>query len=791
MRNKSLQLLLSVLFFVVISAAAPVYAAPYSIQGKVIDGTTQKPVNFAIVIIQEAGLVVNAPLGNYYMEIPKSGRYVVKVQSPGLESITTFVTIEGNVTRNFILNPFKSKGDGVVIKGEKDIQKISRHTMSKKEIKEVPASFGDSINALTALPSVSRPMGIFGPLIIRGANPAVNGYFIDDIPLFNPMHFGGFHSVINNDLMREIDLYASSYPSQFSNAQGGIININTIDEVNGSGGNVDVGLISACALIKEPITEKIYIDEKEKSVNKGYVIASARIGYLSLFIPLFYEYVLNQQLDQVPEYWDYQFKTKYFINDSNSFTFLAFGSKDTFKFVLKKKYLDPGDDPYFSNATFKQDQQSHNAGIYYTFKPKGSFSNTLLAYGAMTTFYLWADLPESTAAWARDIGTTSKPYIFGIKDKIKFEWWKSHGEFRGGVELNYYRFQTAGVQLVRNESITHFDPGDPNSFIKVPLGEKIINKTAVHYMENKFTFGWITFVPGYHSEYLVEAKKQTFDPRGALSIAFPTGTTIGAAGGYYSCFLQTNATYFNDSPKLAAADYLDPQRAIHRTLSLEQKVSDYTFKAEGFYNNFWDLVYSETQAGSDRNFHNGSDLKAYGFELMAKISDESEQGLFGWVSYTYSQSKLRSNESTDPYRDEWLYSRYDQTHVVKLVSGYTYRNHTLSAKFQLYSQTPYTPIVGNDYTTLVPGYGTRYNPQYGKRNSARLSPGHEIDIRYTYKTNYRWGYVSWYFEVINADNYQSGEYAYDYRYPYSDSNPRVKKRNGLAMFPNFGVEAKF
>jgi hypothetical protein len=94
-------------------------------------------------------------------------------------------------------------------------------------------------------------LGIFGPLVIRGADDAVNGYYIDDIPIFNPMHFGGFHSVINNDLIREIDLYSSAYPSQFSNSQGAIINIKHIDEVEKRGGNVDVGLISASVLLKE------------------------------------------------------------------------------------------------------------------------------------------------------------------------------------------------------------------------------------------------------------------------------------------------------------------------------------------------------------------------------------------------------------------------------------------------------------------------------------------------------------------------------------------------------------
>ena len=794
---KRLFFISAILMFLVI---LPVYAAAYSLRGKVINASTQQPVNFALIIIQEAGVVANAPAGNYYVELPAGGKYNITVQSSGMESVTTAVVVTGDLTHNFALNPINlpKKGSSVVIRGEKDIQKISRHTMTKKEIKDVPASFGDSLNSLSSLPGISRPFGIFGPLIIRGADPAMNGYFVDDIPLFNPMHFGGFHSVINNDLIREIDIYSSSYPSQFSNAQAAIININTIDEVDSLGGFTDVGLISACALIKTPITETTYIDGAPKTENKGYFIASARIGYLALFIPLFYEYVLDQPLDFVPEYWDYQFKTKYFINKSNSLTLFVFGSKDKIKAVVKEKYLEPSDDPYFINARFNQDQDSHNVGVYYTFKPTESFSNTLMAYGAMTNFYRWIELPEATAAWAKDIGTESRPYIFGVKDKFKVKWWE-HGELRAGIEFNYYMFKSDGVTLIPKTFSGAFNPGDPDSFEKVPLKKKASNKTIVHYAENKFTFGWITFVPGYHAEYLAAAKKQTFDPRGALTIAFPTETTIGAAGGYYSSFVQTNGNYFNDYPLVAEADYLDPQRSIHRAVSIEQKISDYTFKVEGFYNNFWDIVEGKDN-GSSRYGHNVGKLKTHGAEFMVKINDDGDQGFFGWGSYTYSQSKMFFGDISgiiEPYRGEWLFSYYDQTHVVKIVLGYTYKEHTFSSKFQFNSTIPYNPIIGNDPNfSPDPGYffltgKDRWVPMYGKPNSARLGPEYQLDLRYTHRTNYKWGYVSWYFEIINVTNHRGENVHYDYRYPYSENNPKKEKFRGLAIFPNFGVEAKF
>jgi len=787
-RGKYLLFLFVLSAFFITPGFIPAYAAASSLQGKIIDGSTQKPVNFAIMIIQEAGLVVNAPQGNYYIELPAGGTYNVKIQSPGLETLNVSVKVEGNVARDFTLNPYKSKRGGVVIKGEKDIQKISRQTMSNKEIKEVPASFGDSLNALTALPGVSRPDGIFGPLVIRGADSAYNGYFIDDIPIYNPMHFGGLHSVINNDLMKDIDLYESSFPSQFGNAQAAIININTIDEVNEEGGSVDVGLVSSCVLVKTPITETVIINGKEKKENKGYIIASGRLGYLSLFIPMFYEYVLNDKFDQSFEYWDYQFKAKYYLNSSNSVTLLSFGSGDRLNLILKDDYLEDGDDPYWTNAAWKQNQQSHNVGLYYTFKPGESFSNTLMVYGAMTDYYMWEELPEATATWAKDVGITSKPYIFGLKDKVKTEWWKSHGELRAGVEFNYYRFMVNGCALMPGEGYDYIDPGDEEMGVKVPVNDTIINRTIFHYIENRFTFGWVTLIPGYHAEYLALMKKWTFDPRGSVSIAFPTGTTLGAAGGYYSCFLQINPTYFNNYPNLAKDDSLDPAKSVHRALSLEQKVSDYTFKAEGYYNNYWDLVNAENGV-----FYNASKVKTYGVELMAKISDNREQGLFGWVSYTLSKSRCISNLTTDKYGDQWVNSWCDQPHVVKFVTGYTYKSHTLSAKFQFNSSFPYTPITGNDPGTEVEGYGDgyRYSPVYGKTCSGRLGPSYQLDLRYTRKTGYRWGNIIWYIEVINATNYQSDEYYWDYRYVYSENNPRVKKASGFAVIPNFGVEVKF
>jgi hypothetical protein len=181
-------------------------------------------------------------------------------------------------------------------------------------------------------------------------------------------------------------------------------------------------------------------------------------------------------------------------------------------------------------------------------------------------------------------------------------------------------------------------------------------------------------------------------------------------------------------------------------------------------------------------------MKTYGFEVMAKVSDEKEQGLFGWTSYTYTQAKYKSGLVSDTYGAEWISAWSEQIHVMKTVVGYTFGNHTISGRFQFNSTLPYTPVTGSHLDVDYPGPGQRWIPEYNaKTNSKRLSPEHRLDLRYSYKTNYKWGHLSWYVEVINAYNFRSEELKYD----YTKGTWKTEKSDEIAMIPNFGVEAKF
>jgi hypothetical protein len=342
------------------------------------------------------------------------------------------------------------------------------------------------------------------------------------------------------------------------------------------------------------------------------------------------------------------------------------------------------------------------------------------------------------------------------------------------------------------------------------------NSTIGGYIENKFTFGGFTIIPGVRADYLIFSNQFTIDPRMSMSYEFETKTTISMAGGMYSSFYQVNPFVFNDNSDIVKlGNWVKPERAVHAALSLQQKISFFSISLEGFYNYFYDLFrnYPHYENGTFRQGQNTGEVQAYGIEFMVKKDrGESQNDYFGWISYTWTQVRERSGItgnrwinnpgpmdsgiSYDPNALNWLPSDNEMEHALKIVFGYKHNSHTFSARYQLYTSFPYTPIVGGNES---PPLSERYVPVYSTAvNSAHTDVDHRLDVRYSHRTTYGWGYVNWYIEIINIYgflvNRNTGE-RWRYNMPYrSGVNPEPRYSIGtrsLSIIPNFGVEFKF
>jgi hypothetical protein len=814
-----------VLFLVLGSASLG--AAPLTISGRVFNEANGEPIEFGTVVIPEAKFKSRInPDGTYAAAVPAAGEFTIVITSPGLKNISEKIRIDKATKRDFRMSLPIIKTQTVKLRSERDIQKLGRNTLTVEQLKETPATFGDAINALATLPGVVRPGGFFGPLIIRGAGDRANRYFIDDIPVPNPQHFGGLQSIISNDMMREVDLYSSAFPSQFGGAVGAIIDIQTIDEVKEFGGVIDVSLISSNFLFKNKWGKNAFGEVKitpspedqqvapnplslgvypQNSGPTGYWVTSGRIGYLSLLIPPIYKLITGNSLTQLPQYYDYQLKGKVFLDDKgkHALTALFFGSYDTLAFNRnlsdeeKKKRREEGQDPATGSFSLSNDVSSHSQGLYYDYLASAKLTNRLILFNSYTYSYFYADLGTQSAI--QPFNLTVYPNILGLKDKVKFDW-ADFATLRLAAEYNMFYFLSSGQtqQLTGTPATTgQPDLADSSQFQTVAVNFNDQNHIVSLYAENKFQWGGLKFVPGVRTDYLSRSRNATLDPRGLVAYEFSTRTTISAAGGLYQSYPQTNTFLFNRlfnyQPQIVVADYLQPERALHRTVGAEQQITDnLILKVEGFYNTFDRIIENAVAAqNGGRSYTNSGEQLARGIEVfLKKDKDDKNIDFYGWLSYTYTDAqRMRAGV--------WQRFEFEQPHSLKLVAGFKWGANTIGIQFQLFSGNPYTQIVGAscsaNYDCSNPDT-TRYSPRYSTdQYGARFPTSHRLDIRFSRKSVYKWGYFSWYIEIINIYNQQAAsQQKWNYNKPYSESNPTLGVPDGaITIIPYFGLEWRF
>ena len=245
----------AICFIVFLVFHLPLYAI--SVSGKVTKEIDGSPIEFGRISVVELKQKASIRNGKYVIQIQKPGEYTFLVMVPGLKSVTKKIKLAKDQTLDFVVESAKVRGRSLYVREKREVQTLSRNTLNQKDLKNVPATFGDSLNAVTSLPGINRTIDLFGPLVVRGADQFANRYFIDGIPVLNPQHFGAFQSVISNDLVDKIDFYSSSFPVNYGDALGGVIDIKTIDEVEQQKNFVNFSLLSADAYTQFPLSYTI------------------------------------------------------------------------------------------------------------------------------------------------------------------------------------------------------------------------------------------------------------------------------------------------------------------------------------------------------------------------------------------------------------------------------------------------------------------------------------------------------------------------------------------------------
>lgn len=210
------------------------------LSGAVLDKKTNEPVIGASVYIRKSQTGDNTNNnGKYKIKLPKQGTYLVEVSFIGYKSIKQSVAVNGNTTRNFLMEENAEALNEVVVKAssqQAEINNIRKSPMAvtvvdgaklrgrSSGIEEILSrTSGIKVRKSGGLGSTSR-MSVHG---LEGKRVAV---YIDGFPLNSPD--GSFDiNDIPIDVIKYIEVYKGIVPAEYgSDGLGGAINIVTRED---------------------------------------------------------------------------------------------------------------------------------------------------------------------------------------------------------------------------------------------------------------------------------------------------------------------------------------------------------------------------------------------------------------------------------------------------------------------------------------------------------------------------------------------------------------------------------
>lgn len=723
------------------------------ISGEARDAITKQPLPGANIIIEGTNLGAASDGNGYYViENINPGTYTLKASMVGYKtSAQADVTINPNRNHsvNFDLHPSTLEMDEVQVTGDyfekPDENPVSIRTLSPEEIRRSPGSAEDIFRVMQSLPGVATAGTKSAQLMVRGGSPDENLTLLDNIEVYNPIHFArtgesmGVISIVNPALLQKVDFLTGGFPVEYGDKMSSVFNM-SLREGNKEMFNTDANLNIAGfgAMLDGPLSD-----------NSSMVL-SLRRGFFDLITA-----TLNKPA--APSYYDAVGKVTYDVNNKNRISLVGF------------YYLDQIE----RTGSTKEENETWNRYDYLTRDDYGSALGinwrSLLsedAYSLVTASY-------TSNGWNTLQGTELNPDLMG--EDIRED------EFSLKSELNY-QFSTklnikVGGQLKvidsRDESWIPEDTLRTGTIIPaktISYKPGATTKGALFLQSSFRIFDPLVVTTGLRYDYFALTSENNLSPRLSLSYNFTEKTAFNLAWGNY---YQSPASYQIAPDERNRS--LNSSYATHYIAGIEHRLSyDTKASVEIYHKEYSNLIVDPDS--TDLLIDTGSGYaQGIEFSLQKKFTDR----FVGSASYSYSLSKRRDYDSTPLYNFE-----YERPHILNLILGLEIgAGWQIGAKFQYASGSPYTPAIG------VTERENNFYIVEGKKNSARYPDYHKLDLRF----DKQFIFNSWSFSVYldlwnvyNRDNVTSYSFTAE-----PDGTITTTPRYDFGITPILGFTAKF
>ena len=713
-------------------------AQPVTLQGTVHERGTRRALPGVIVSIEELGLdAVSGDDGSFFFHGVPAGKYKLLAVDPKYDRTERPIEIGKReaVEVRVWMRPKGGNPYETIVEGERETLEVTKRTLQRVQLTNVPGTFGDPIRAVTTLPGIARvPFGA-GVLLVRGSNPQDTGIFLDGHEVPALFHFLGGPSIFNAEMLDSIDFYPGGFPARFGRHHGGAVALETRPTASdGIHGSAKVDFLDSAGYLRAPITDDLTI------------AVAARRSYIDLFLG----FVLPQpgagaQRIVTPIYDDYQARVDYNLHENGRLSLFVIGSNDSLH-VLNS---DPA-------AMLSQDL---NSAIGF-FRVIATYERPFVRDLKLTISPSWGS--DSITLSGAEAGATGPFTSLGVIDHELTYRMRVHGRIDDHLILD-----TGLDVLSRVTSYTALLPD--NSQIANPTGIDIPPSQIFRGSQEVGMGAYIDLgvdvsknlrlVPSFRFDsYLLDSVyRQSADPRLVVRYQLNPQWT-----------LKSYVGRFSEPPQPEALDrrFGNPnvglEHGYHYGLGYEWRPDHvWSIDSEVYFADRRDRVQftEDVMQNSDGsfsyvNFCNCAEEQTFGFEALIKRAITSNA--YGWLSYTYSHSRQQREG------EDWQPTAFDQTHVLNAVASWKFRpKWEAGMRVQMASGRPDTPVIGSTYDADL----GEYLPLRGPTRSIRDPFFFQLDTR----VERDWLYDTWtlgvYLDIINVLNVKNVEaYQYDYRY---------------------------
>lgn len=674
------------------------------LSGYVRDSRTGEPVVGVTLYDNSSKKHVQSDENGFYRLLLGTGERELEVSGYSYEDSKVHLEVYGDGSLDIIIREKVFSLNEVVIAAESADNVRSTEMGIERiridRIKNVPTVMGetDIVKIILTLPGVKSVGEAASGFNVRGGATDQNLVLFNGGTVYNPSHLFGMFSGFNPDIASNIELYKCSIPVEYGGRISSVLDVKNREGNNKNvSGSLSAGLLTARGHIEGPLG------------NKTTFIAAARATYSDWLLGLLPED--SEYRNGTASFYDITAGVTHKFNDRNTLQLNGYYSDDAFRFSVDTSY------------------RYRNMNMSLRWNSNFSERNSMEATAGYDKYgYVTIDdfNPAQAYEMSYDIGQ--------IYAKVKFRTLldDEHSLVYGADALHYdivpgrYLPYGSGSLVV------------PKIMEKENAFEGAIYMSDVWSISEKLSADCGVRFSMFNSDKFYCGPEIRLSGRYILKDGISLKLGFNSMRQYIHMLSNTVSISPTDTWKLSDKE-LKPQSGWQLAGGLYASVFRNRVDAsvEVYYKRMSNYLDYKSGAVILMNENIADDVvpvkgKAYGVELMLK---KPLGKLNGWVSYTYSRTRLREDSDRGAAainKGKWYNASFDKPHELKLVGNYKF-THRVSVS------------VNGDYATgrpvTVPAakyfYGGGYRLYFTERNSYRIPDYFRIDASVNIEPTHR------------------------------------------------------